>query len=128
MLHRDFGLPAARNSGMAGAVEMEHQRMAALCRDLQHPVPTACPTDMTADTAWGVLYALNGSALGAAALMRPGGALTGQASDYLEQMRGYAQSGELGRFIRLLNAQTLDMRCASAGADAVFAAMSRHEM
>ena len=129
VLHRTFGVEAARCMDQPEAADLEQQRLDALDADLQDtsdtPAPLAASRGWTRDEAWGVLYALNGSALGATALLRPGAALAGQGSSYLELMRDYARSGALGAFIRALDGEMLDLPRATAGADAVFAAMSQ---
>ena len=125
-LHLEFGLTAASSVDQHGALELEHKRLAALRGDLEivphtEPDPTA---RMHHDTAWGTLYALNGSALGATVLMRQSRETIGASTRYLELMSSFARSGALGTFFRTLNRQTLDMRRATSGATAVFAAMA----
>lgn len=126
MLHRQHGMEAARRCGLPTAVDIEANRLTALQEDLGEATRSgrASDTGMSRDMAWGVLYALNGSSLGATMLLRPGAALQDQPSRYLELMRDYARAGGLGVFFRALNRQTLDMTRAVAGAQTVFAAMA----
>lgn len=127
-LHLEFGLTAARSVDPHGALELEHERLAALRVDLEVAPPTepapASATRMHHHTAWGTLYALNGSALGATVLMRQSPETIGASTRYLELMSGFVRSGALGTFFRALNRQKLDMHRAASGATAVFAAMA----
>lgn len=129
-LHRNHGIAAAKCSGLAGAVALEQQRLTALRHDLSSPQSDAVQDDaggrpLRRDYALGVLYALNGSAMGAAMMLRPGGIMADRRPAYLELMRAYAQSGALAAFFRHLNAQELSIDLASAGACDVFTAMTQ---
>lgn len=129
VLHKELGRDAAQRSGLADAVPLEQRRLDALRHDLKDSAPVASPPDFHKpqgrNAAWGVLYALNGSALGASMLLQPGAALAGQSSAYLNLMQDYAKSGALGGFFRALNGETLDINRAAAGADMVFSVMAR---
>ena len=123
-LHEDLGLPAALRCDVDGAESLERSRISALAQDLGVSVgtrPSRADWSPSGDEAWGVLYALNGSALGATALLRSRDPETAPA--YLRLMRDYARSGALGAFFKRLNAQDLDLERAGAGATRVFAAM-----
>ena len=128
-LHISFGLPAALRLGQAHLLDRETARLAALRCDLKIPSKTPVPVARPwrrADEAWGILYALNGSAMGATALLRTQGG-EGRPQAYLSLMQDYAQSGALGAFFRDLNRQTLDQAAAIAGARSVFDAMTQRE-
>ncbi|MEL6476354.1 MAG: hypothetical protein AAFR17_03430 [Pseudomonadota bacterium] len=129
-LHTGMGLPAAKRSGFAGAVEIERQRIDALDDDLGSAVALSGPAPVCPcrDAAWGVLYALNGSALGATVLLRTHAAGENRPSVYLTLMRDHARSGALGVFFRALNQQDLDRAAAAAGARSVFEAILQHGM
>lgn len=127
-LHSACGLIAAGRSGRAGEIERERSRIAALEQDLGAdlpvPIPPHAPVPDGRDAAWGALYALNGSALGATVLLRiDGGASTSSA--YLRLMKDYARSGDLAAFFRALNTEELDLTAAASGACAVFEFMAR---
>ncbi|MEM7524934.1 MAG: hypothetical protein AAF360_14485, partial [Pseudomonadota bacterium] len=125
VVHRRYGASAAARDAKATAIEAE--RIRALCADLASPIGDAAPSDpvaMGSDFAWGVLYVLNGSAMGASILLNQKVMAPSLPTSYLETMRGYAQSGSLGAFFRALNEARLDMSRAAKGADAVFSAIS----
>lgn len=128
MLHANFGQPAAQHAGGAAAVDLEASRLRALKQDgAQADVArkvTARPELSNRDYSWGVLYALNGSAMGASMMLQPGGIMAHEQSAYMTLMQNYARSGGLGAFFRLLNAQDLAIDTASKGASAVFTAMT----
>lgn len=128
-LHTSYGLPAAACSGLDGAVAQELRRLSALNADLHAVVPLRIdcqpPADRGADHAWGVLYALNGSAMGAAMMLRQGGLMADRNPAYMVLMHDFAKSGALGAFFRTLNARKLSLAEASSGARDVFAAMRK---
>jgi len=130
-LHITFGIQAAKSTRQPHAIDLEQHRLKALntdlfdCRFASEPMSATMPIGR--DQAWGILYALNGSALGATSLLRPGAALAQEPSLYLGLMRDYVQSGGLGRFIRALNSEPLNLPKAISGANMVFAAMSQQK-
>lgn len=127
-VHACFGLSAAQLTGATDLVEHERRRLFALAQDLDLRPQSAAPSGeeyvLSRDAAWGVLYALNGSALGATVLMRDATNGAARSSAYLGLMRDFAKSGALAGFFRLLNAQDLNQNRAVDGAHAVFAALT----
>lgn len=118
--HRRLGLNAAA-CAYPHALQVEQIRISALGSDLGGgqgaPVTVA---KISQSWAWGVLYALNGSALGASILLKSGAVPNAWPSAYLRVMRDYATSGGLVAFMRSLQQQALDLPQAANGADAVF--------
>jgi heme oxygenase len=123
-LHTRLGMSAALCIGSKEFFAVEDARLDALRKDLGHePRESAGAEPLSSsdkNNAWGVLYALNGSAMGASKLLRSG---VGP-SAYLDLMRSYATSGALSRFFRSLNAEPLDQSAAIKGARSVFASMA----
>ena len=125
-LHAGLGVAAADHVGSDKARKLEQQRLLALRQDLQCGPNVGLQTSAlpgTKDFAWGVLYALNGSALGANVLLRAGVGGQNQ-SAYLHLMQDYVKSGALSVFFRALNGQDLDRAHAIAGARTVFGQMA----
>ena len=123
--HCGLGLAAAERSGLPSALREEQARIAALERDLAPAAPPGPAPLLSRDAAWGVLYALNGSALGATVLLRET-AGDERPSAYLTVMRDYARSGELRAFFDTLNHAPLELSGAAQGAAAVFADLASH--
>lgn len=118
------GIRAAEITGLAGARDHERARLDALSSDLGSDVHNEDPMVISSpDAAWGMLYTLNGSALGASLLLKSGVTLAGKPSAYLELMRDYARSGALNSFFHALNSQELDFKRARQGACQIFSAM-----
>lgn len=107
----------------AGACAREDLRIAALCADLGRDgdldgmVPVLAPGR---DWAWGVGYALKGSAIGARSLLEAA-ATRGWPVAYLGAQRRFATSGELSRFLRALDRCGARPDAALGGARGVFA-------
>lgn len=122
--HGRLGLPAARCLGDEDLLAAEHSRLAALRQDLGCGPGLGSRKAPTQSFAWGVLYSLNGSAMGASVLLKSNVIAPGWPSAYLRQMRSFATSGGLKRFFRMLDQQVLAEAEAVAGAEAVFRLMS----
>lgn len=128
--HARLGLDAARlrNAEVDGLEE--ERRIHALGTDLdmatlwRDPARVSQPLRMSRDYAWGVGYVLNGSALGAAVIMKAGHLGPTWPVRYLGLARDYARSGNLKAFFDALNEQTLDRAQALRGAVAVFDLLS----
>lgn len=120
-IHLSLGLSAAKALSKAGQTMDESARLRALCADLQRLEQK--PTDvapMETSRAWGVQYVLNGSALGAATLMKPGQLHRDWPARYLSEMANYAKSGKLKAFFDQLDAAPIDVAVAEIGARDVF--------
>ena len=125
-LHLRLGRPAAEKLQLEDMRASEIARIAALFQDLgAHAEISGPPVHIDSpDTAWGVLYTLNGSALGATELLGAVPPVNGRPSAYLSVMRDFAASGALGDFFRRLDRCHLDHESAIAGAVMVFDAMA----
>ena len=124
-LHHTLGHPAAIASCFDHAEDIEQRRIEALLRDLGGCVPDPAKSHTpNSDAAWGVLYALNGSAMGAGVLLKEQPDADTPA-EYLNLMSTYAKSGQLGAFYKALNRQVLDQSAAEEGARLVFSEMIR---
>ena len=123
-VHRQFGLPAAQLLGREHETA-EQTRLAALSQDLDRDTPSGpVPHQQCQSRAWGILYALNGSALGASHLMKSGEMGRTWPNAYITCMRAYATSGRLKHFFDRLDTSRLDLTAASDGARQVFAAVA----
>jgi heme oxygenase len=124
--HQRLGLAAAEARGDAADMAEERARITALKDDLGDAAPpqagpaAALPArSIVPDRAWGIGYALNGSALGAAMMLKAG--MPGDwPISYLTSLSAYARSGRLATFFRRLNAAPLDLDIASEGGCDVF--------
>ncbi|MCH2163930.1 MAG: hypothetical protein MK098_04655 [Marinovum sp.] len=124
-VHCDLGLRAATRLGRQDDLTQEHLRFACLTKDLKRDgSPLTAESDETESWAWGVQYALNGSALGAGVLLKHDVSHHDWPIAYLQCMTGFAKSGALKRFFDDLDAQDLQMTDACAGALAVFDALA----
>ncbi|MCV3272753.1 heme oxygenase-like domain-containing protein [Roseobacter sinensis] len=125
--HSELGLPSARRLGDDQYIAIECGRCLALNEDLGTTgAVTGQAVQRTTSWAWGVQYALNGSALGASVLLKSGALQDGWPRAYLTQMQAFATSGALKRFFATLDALDLDIREAEAGAERVFSSLSEH--
>lgn len=127
--HAYIAMPAnAVIAPVEGCAE-ERARLRAFAHDLdtyRSPAPqVACCPDYS--WAWGACYAINGSALGAAAMIRRGLLEDDWPVAYVTHMADYARSGMLAGFLRDLDRQVLDLEAARKGTLAVFAALSEPE-
>lgn len=120
-VHLALGLDAAHAlSGQQGQ-QLETERLLALDADLSRLLAYAHTPDPVSDSwAWGVQYAINGSALGASILLKSAALQPGWPTAYLDTMRQFATSGALNTFFHDLNAQHLNRPEAEAGATRVF--------
>lgn len=121
--HRTFGLPAALAE--PGIVDPACERRALSLIDQDLGPTGAAPgdpviADITRDHAWGIGYALTGSALGASLILKSGSMAPDWPTGYLAFMRDRARDGEIRRFFDALNASNADPEPACAGAMAVF--------
>jgi heme oxygenase len=119
--HSAYGLAAVQSAGLRQYSAIEAKRRTALERDLDVSVQyDGIQQNASLDWSWGVLYALNGSALGASILLKSGSVLADWPTEYLAEMRGFAASGQLKSFFDDLNAEYLDTGEMLKGANAVF--------
>ncbi|WP_298836223.1 biliverdin-producing heme oxygenase [uncultured Roseobacter sp.] len=125
-VHSDMGLRAA-GTVMSGAyLAPEEARCAALARDLGTSPPPAPDQPASESWSWGVLYALNGSALGASVIHRTISRENSWPLEYLTVMRDFATTGGVKQFFDRLNAVDLSENEARRGADAVFARLGEY--
>ncbi|MFK7941897.1 MAG: hypothetical protein AB8B85_03150 [Paracoccaceae bacterium] len=125
-IHRTLGFTASANN-IGHSTEFEDARVLALHSDLgvsaePERFPNSLP--MTSDFAWGVLYVLNGSAMGASTLLKSKVIDPSWPTAYLRTMQYFVRSGALAAFFRSLNSIPLDTTQAVMGARAVFDAIS----
>ena len=126
--HASLGAAAVKASALRRYAEREAARRDALMSDLgasQTDRPEAQP--VSAPWAWGVLYALHGSALGASILLKSNAVQPGWPRRYLVEMREFAASGQLKEFFRALNAASADVQGMAKGAHAVFDLLASSE-
>lgn len=118
--HARYGLAAATALGAADAME-EQARLRCLQSDLgEAGAPAKAAPAPSSDWAWGVCYALNGSALGASVMVKSYNVPERDGTRYLWHMRSYARGGQLGSFFGRLNACDLSVEDAAVGACMVF--------
>lgn len=123
--HVALGGPAARLLRDPEWRNEERARLSALKTDLSVALPVHEYSHGRSDSwAWGVAYALNGSAMGASVLLKSGAVSSGWPRRYLTVLRDYATSGRLHGFFRDLEGLRMDLDEASAGARDVFAALA----
>lgn len=121
--HRVLGMPAARCRSDASGAAREQGLIMCLSADLGLPSTGAdrgLHSGMRRDFAWGVAYALSGSALGAASILASGTLRPRWPQRYLTAQRHFARSGGARRFFDALNAAAPDIDEALEGAKAVF--------
>lgn len=119
-VHASLGA-AAVQSGWPSAEGLECARARWLNADTLTGEVLAQPRlDLCSAEAWGVLYALNGSALGADLLLRQGARAAGWPVAYLQGMAEFAKSGQLKAFFEALEDAAPDFDAAYAGALQVF--------
>lgn len=120
--HSSLGRQAAAVLNDPKLQQAEQWRIAALESDLPgaRQVVQAARPNPNRSYAWGVLYALNGSALGASSLLKSGAVPLSWPRSYLETLRRFAVSGDLATFFRQLDQAPLETALAVAGAHAVF--------
>lgn len=126
-VHGSLGVKATAKTALPQYGNVEEGRFAALSLDLalpKTPSPIEAPSEISTAWAWGVLYALNGSSLGASILLKSESVRTDWPSQYLHEMRQFATSGALGHFFAELDALKLDKSEAANGAKAVFSALA----
>ena len=125
--HSRFGIAAA-SARADGSDRIEQARRLALILDLEEETPQAMPDCDGVDIsfAWGVGYALNGSALGASKILKSGDLDQDWPRRYLELGQRFARSGAVRKFFDDLNVQTLERDKMINGATAVFSLFKRH--
>lgn len=120
-IHTRLGLSASQSVSDLEMQREERRRVSALSLELGLKIPSSCSSDAVAhDYAWGILYVLNGSTLGASQLLKLNALPAGWRSSYLELGRDYAKSGRAARFFRDLDSQSLDWQQAARGAMETF--------
>lgn len=125
--HAGLGLDAARALG-AEATGRELILIDRLDADLsacsEHVAPPGAHDDAAAtfseDFAWGVAYALNGSAIGAAIILKTGTVRDDWPTSYLRAQASGARDGLARRFFDALDARKPELHEAASGAHAVF--------
>lgn len=123
--HCDLGAQAVRIPGLERFARTEQARANALCLDLE--LPPLEPGDAPRKPAgwgWGVLYVLNGSAMGASFVLKSGSVEPSWSRHYLEEMRCFATSGALKAFFDRLNAADVCPDDMLTGANDVFEFLS----
>lgn len=124
--HDQIGRVAAHRIGDTRLIDTERQRLAALRADLglsrsergMRPVPSNGARSES--WAWGALYVLNGSALGASFLLKSGGIGASWPRSYVEQMAQEARRGRLKAFFDRLETVRLNKSDALRGAHMAF--------
>lgn len=119
--HLTLGMTAASVIKCDAQCLEEHSRAKALALDLAGgPRPKTPPKRGSESWAYGVCYALNGSAIGASILLKSRSTHAPWPCAYLETMADYATSGRLKAFFERLEAVQLNMDDAVQGARDVF--------
>lgn len=123
--HLFLGRAAVRTPSTERYAFTEQVRLQAINRDLGL-WPTGIPAAPATSEgwAWGVLYALNGSALGASILIKSGAVRPDWPHDYLSEMRLFAASGALKTFFEGLDACDAPLDALIDGANAVFSRLA----
>lgn len=125
--HCKLGRPAATARRDQSEIDEEDKRISALAADLRinGPAPQDAAVSMGTDYAWGVGYVLNGSALGAAILLKHPGTLGKDwPRRYLQLGRDYASSGRLRQFFDRLNCEPRHRQQVEHGALDTFSMIS----
>lgn len=125
--HLRLGRPAAQSVGDRQTVAHEAALISALGKDLGCAAltPDTC-RHMDSSFAWGVRYALDGSAIGAAFILKSPGFSPNWPHAYLAQAKAHLKTGGTKRCFEALNAATVDPDRAAEGARAVFQSL-RHD-
>ena len=121
--HLALGLPAAQCRSDMESMAREQVLIACLSTDLDGNTArtdAACRDGMRIGFAWGVTYALSGSALGAGMILASGTLGQDWPRRYLTAQHGFASSGGVRRVFEALNAAEPDIDDALKGARAVF--------
>lgn len=120
-VHADIGHHAATALRTHIPERIETERAQALSQDLQKTIPGGPNRPRLSESyAWGAMYVLNGSAMGASVLLKPGVLPPQWPRHYLYAMQSFSKSGQLRRFFDQLEARNLDHADSIAGATAVF--------
>lgn len=125
--HAGLGLDAARALGVE-ATGRELILIDRLDADLSESSDRASSpgaddpstTAFSEDFAWGVAYALNGSAIGASIILKSGMVRDDWPTNYLRAQASGARDGLARRFFDALDARKPELREAASGAHAVF--------
>ncbi len=119
--HATLGAAATKSSALKSYRNAEERRRRAIALDLGFQSMAERSTCVPSQSwSWGVLYALNGSALGASILLKTGVLNPQWPKSYLNEMRLFATSGQLKYFFEHLNEEELDREAMADGAIAVF--------
>lgn len=122
--HEALGQSATRFDALKRYALEETRRRNALVRDLGgRQQQWQQPARHSESWSWGVLYALNGSALGASVLLKTGAIQASWPTHYVEEMRNFATSGGLAAFFQSLNDDKLNATEIVCGAHSVFDAL-----
>jgi heme oxygenase len=126
VVHASLGQAAALTGCWSDAVEEEKFRLSCLAQDIGFSGNSSNTSshELSPDEAWGVLYALNGSALGAQILLSEKSFVPEWPVAYLDAMRRFAKSGSLFTFFANLEIADIDTGSAIAGAKKVFFAIT----
>lgn len=125
-VHNTLGQSAAHTLGRENWIVEESARMACLVRDTGLQPQAAPPAKLGSESwAWGVLYAINGSALGGAVLLRDPSLHESWPKAYLKELGAFAKSGGVKSFFDELNKNSITARDAINGALAVFATLEK---
>lgn len=122
--HRRYGAPAARRLEAYGVLQDEPRLLSALAADRAEraspPRALSNPAGLCDSAAWGAAYALAGSALGAATMLRSPSLRPGWPRRYLTASAARARDGSVRRAFAAMEAAAPDWEQAAAGALAVF--------
>lgn len=124
-VHTRVGLAAAQARGGSAEIDLEQERIAALCADLglgQYKAGAIC---VSPDYAWGVGYVLNGSAIGANMILRDAFLQPRWPDRYLKLGKDYVKSGGLQKFFTALNDANPGPEIAMLGARETFEMLER---
>ncbi len=126
-VHEQLGMAAAASLGDSNALIIEQARVDAIRTDLGVTTATRRQSPLRSKCwAWGVLYALNGSAMGASILIKSSALHSNWPVTYLTLMRNFAASGDLFKFLETLNTAKLDRTSAAEGANDTFRMLGQY--
>lgn len=129
-VHSTLGAHAVQHEHLTPYSAMEYERAQALSVDLDIPEKPAFAVTLEQPSSawpWGVLYALNGSSIGASTLLKSGQIMAEWPNQYLQVMTRFATSGALGTFFAELDSRELNLSDCVSGATAVFSALAADE-
>lgn len=119
--HKELGSAAAKQRNDPEEHAHHNQCAALICSDLGQRLGSATTViQLSEDQAWGVSYALIGSALGATTILRAMHEQVDWPIDYLKATVAFAKSKGVAQFFGDLNAAAPEPDQAAAGARLVF--------